>query len=143
MPGMLGDNERLREIMNGPISDLLQKLNGHDGTMWEYALKRFLRKEKNLWELTDLNVEVWMERLGPRRYRYDFVIVSVEDLGFKDDVCHREVNTRAALYGLSIPQLATTYGTRQPKDAEYACPNEWNRGKYSPSQRLIYMKSSS
>jgi hypothetical protein len=36
--------------VHGPLSDLLQKLNGAEGDVWNEALKRMLRKE-NPWEI--------------------------------------------------------------------------------------------
>lgn len=43
--GMLGDQEALRRVWDGPLKDLMARLNGPDGKKWETALGKFLRKE--------------------------------------------------------------------------------------------------
>lgn len=53
--GMLGNDRTLHDIVCGPLTDLLEKLNGREGEEWLVALKRFLRKERVVWP----TFEVW------------------------------------------------------------------------------------
>lgn len=43
--GMLGDNKVLREFWNGPLSTLLERVNGPEGQVELEVFKRYLRKE--------------------------------------------------------------------------------------------------
>lgn len=61
MANMLGDNEALRPFLNGPLADLLLKLNETEGEEWLRALKRFLRKEPVYYENPAFSV--WKEIL--------------------------------------------------------------------------------
>lgn len=48
----------------GPLTDLIEKLSGEDGSSWHEALKKMLRKE-NPWGIRiDLDADPFFRRVG-------------------------------------------------------------------------------
>lgn len=110
--GMLGDSESLRRIMAGPVCDLLTKLNGPDGRIYEFNLKKLLRRENVIWSR------------ALKRNQHGHFIFEIEGTG---DTGAEEVEQLRAV-GFHIDDLtASCYQNNGP--AGYDAKHRWLLGR--------------